>query len=172
TSLANEYTVDEPIEGYYPKVMENLPGLTGFTDDWVTMSFDLSAYAGQDILIAFRYVTDWGWIENGWYIDNVYVDDTLISDGSSAELFLDITELQPVELDFKVTLVGMYEKYGKMHYIVRDMYIDDLTEEGAGFLAGIVRLGGHAVLLTSLEVPQEWSNFYGPYEYTIEYPWE
>ena len=172
TSLENEYTTYDHDPSAHPKVVENLPGLTGGSDDWVTMSFDLSAYAGQDILIAFRYVTDWAWIEAGWYVDNVYVDDTLISDGSSAEPFLDITEIRPIELDFKVTLVGMYEKYGKMHYIVRDMYIDDLTEEGAGFLAGIVRLGGYAVLLTSLEVPEEYAYFYGPYDYTIEYPWE
>ena len=166
TSLANEHTVDEPIAGYYPKVMENLPGLTGYTDDWMTMSFDLGSYTGN-ILIAFRYVTDWGYTDPGWYVDNISVDGVAIPDG-----FLDITQVQPVDLDFSVTLIGMYEKHGKMQYIVRDMYIDDLTEEGAGFLAGIVRLGGHAVLMVSLEVPEEYAYFYGPYGHVIEYPWE
>ena len=173
TSLADNegYSTFDHDPDAHPKVVENLPGLTSWVDDWVTLTYDLSAYPG-DILIAFRMVTDWATHYGGWWIDNVYVDGTLISDGSSAEPFLDITELQPVELDFKVTLVGMYEKYGKMHYIVRDMYIDDLTEEGAGFLAGIVRLGGYAVLMTSLEVPEEYAYFYGPYEYKIGYPWE
>jgi hypothetical protein len=156
----------------HPKVVENLPGLTGSVTETITLHYDLSAYAGQDILIGFRYVTDWATVEAGWFIDNVYVDDTLISDGSSLEPFKDITYYQPIELDFSVTLVGMYEKYGKMHYIVRDMYIDDLTEEGAGFLAGIVRMGGYAVLMVTLEVPEEYAYFYGPYEYVIEYPWE
>ncbi|MBC7250293.1 MAG: immune inhibitor A [Anaerolineae bacterium] len=155
----------------HPKVVENLPGLTSYVDDWVTLTYDLSAYSG-DILIAFRMVTDWATHYGGWWIDNVYVDGTLISDGSSTEPFKDITYYNPIELDYSVTLVGMYERYGKTNYIVRDMYLDDLTEEGAGFLAGIVRLGGHAVLMVSLEVPEENAYFYGPYEYTIEYPWE
>jgi len=156
----------------HPKVVENVPGLTSWVDEWVTLTYDLSAYAGQDILIGFRMVTDWATHDGGWWIDNVYVDDALISDGSDTDAFMDITEIMPIELDFSVTLVGMYEKHGKMKYIVRDMYIDDLTEEGAGFLAGIVRLGGHAVLMTSLEVPEEYAYFYGPYEHVIEYPWE
>ena len=172
TSLANEYTTAEHDPDAHPKVVANLPGLTGSSNGWVTMSFDLSAYAGQNILIAFRYITDWATTEAGWYIDNVYVNGNLISDGSSVAPFKDITYYQPIELDFKVTLVGMYERYGKTNYIVRDMYLDDLTEEGAGFLAGIVRLGGHAVLLVSLEVPEENAYFYGPYEYKIVYPWE
>jgi len=27
-------------------------------------------------------------------------------------------------------------------------------------------------MLTSLEVPEEYAYFYGPYEYEIKYPWE
>lgn len=156
----------------HPKVVENLPGLTGWISETVTLSYDLSPYAGEDILVGFRMVTDWATHYGGWWIDNVYVDGEMISDGSSAEPFWDITEIRPIELDFSVTLVGIWEKHGKPHYIVRDMYIDDMDEEGAGFLAGIVRSGGYAVLMVSLEVPEEYAYFYGPYEYAIEYPWE
>ena len=156
----------------HPKVVENVPGLTGQEVNLVTLTYDLSAYAGQDILIGFRMVTDWATYYGGWWIDNVYVDSTMISDGSSVAPFKDITEIVPIDLDFSVTLVGMYKRHGKTRYIVRDMYLDDLTEQGAGFLLGIVRAGGHAVLLTSLEVPEEHAYFYGPYDYDIEYPWE
>lgn len=174
TSLEDEedYATYDHDPSAHPKVVANLPGLTSYVEDWVTLTYDLSAYAGQDILIGFRLVTDWAVHYGGWWIDNVYVDDTLISDGSSVAPFKDITYYQPIELDFSVTLIGMYQKYGKTHYIVRDMYIDDLDEEGAGFLAGIVRLGGYAVLMVTLEVPEENAYFYGPYEYVIEYPWE
>ncbi|MDY7040398.1 MAG: immune inhibitor A [Chloroflexota bacterium] len=174
TSLEDNegYSTYEYDPNAHPKVVENLPGLTSWVDEWLTLSYDLSAYAGQDILIGFRLVTDWATHYGGWWIDNVYVDGTLISDGSNLDPFMDITELQPIELDFSVTLVGMYEQYGKMNYVVRDMYLDDLTEEGAGFLSGIVRLGGHAVMLVSLEVPEESAYFYGPYDYVIEFPWE
>ena len=175
TSLADNegYATYDYDPDAHPKVIENVPGLTEWIGGaWVTLTYDLSAYAGQDILIGLRYVTDWATYYGGWWVDNIYVDATLISDGSNVDAFKDITWYQPIELDFSVTLVGMYEKYGKTHYIVRDMYLDDLSEEGAGFLAGIVRLGGYAVMLTSLEVPEEYAYFYGPYEYEIKYPWE
>jgi hypothetical protein len=174
TSLADNegYSTDIYDPNAHPTVVANLPGLTTFVTETVSLSYDLTAYAGQDILIGFRFVTDWATHYGGWWIDNVSVGGTPISDGSSTDPFMDITELFPIELDFAVTLVGIYERHGKTHYIVRDMYIDDLTEEGAGFLAGIVRLGGYAVLMVSLEVPEEDAYFYGPYEYNIEYPWE
>lgn len=174
TSLADNegYSTYDYDPNAHPKVIANLPGLTDSTADWVTLSYDLSAYAGQDILVGLRLVTDWATHYGGWWVDNIYVDGALISDGTSAEPFLDITEVQPVDLDFSVTLVGLYQKHGQTHYIVRDMYLDDVTEEGAGWLAGIVRLGGYAVLLVSLEMPEEYSTFYGPYEYKIGYPWE
>ncbi len=33
--------------------VDNLPGLTSWVPDWVTLSYDLSPYAGQDILVGF-----------------------------------------------------------------------------------------------------------------------
>jgi hypothetical protein len=155
----------------HPKIVANLPGLTSWVDDWVALSYDLSAYAGQDILIAFRYVTDWATTYGGWWIDNVMVDGTLISDGSSVEPFTTPTELFPVEQDFAVTVVGMYERYGKSFHIVRDMTLNDLTEEGSGFLTGVIRNGGQVVLLVSLKVDEADAWFYGPYEYAISRPW-
>src|SRR3972149_4295272 len=56
TSLANGFTTSDHDPSAHPKVIENLPGLTGDSGGWVNMSFDLSAYAGQAILIAFRPV--------------------------------------------------------------------------------------------------------------------
>ena len=174
TSLVDNegYSTDVYDPSAHPTVVENVPGLTSYVTETVTLSYDLSPYVGQDILIALRFVTDWATHYGGWWVDNIYVDATEISDGSSTDPFMDITEINPIELDFSVTLVGVYERHGKQHFIVRDMYIDDLDEQGAGFLAGIVRLGGYAVLMVSLEVPEEDAYFYGPYEYNIEYPWE
>ncbi len=59
TSLANEHTSGEVDENGYPAIKENVPGFTGSSGGWTTESFDLSAYAGQKVHLAFRYMTDW-----------------------------------------------------------------------------------------------------------------
>lgn len=166
------YSTDVTDPSAHPKVVENVPGLTSWVDEWLTLTYDLSVYAGQDILIGFRYVTDWATTYGGWWIDNVYVDDTLISDCSNTSAFQDITQITPVDPEFDVTLVGMYERFGKERYIVRDMTLDEVTEEGWGYMSGLVRMGGYAVLLVSMEVPEEYSTlFYGDYTYDIGYGW-
>jgi immune inhibitor A len=117
TSLENEYTSSDYDLNAHPNIIVNMPGLTGTTDgEWVTMSFDLSAYPGQDILVAFRYMTDWGYTEAGWFIDNVYVDDTLISDGSSTDAFKSINEVKGIQNNFRVTLLGQRNRKGTTEY--------------------------------------------------------
>jgi hypothetical protein len=164
TSLENASTTFDYDPNAYPKVIENLPGLTGTNGDWANMSFDLSAYAGQDILLAFRYVTDWGTTEVGWYVDNVYVDGTLISDGSNTDAFKSLTELFPVELDFTVTLVGI--KNDKS-YKVRTMALkDDATEQGIFLLNTVMNRGyDDVVMLVTFDAPE---GFTGYADYTYE----
>jgi hypothetical protein len=78
TSLANEYTTTDYDPAAYAPIVANLPGLTSWSgyvdpDGWVTMAFDLADYAGQDVMLGFRYMTDWGTIYEGWYIDSIVV---------------------------------------------------------------------------------------------------
>lgn len=101
TSLANEYTSDVIHPDGYPAIGENLPGLDGESGGWISMSFDLSAYSGE-IMIAFRYMTDWGTEEEGWYVDNVAVGGVLIDDADSVETL--IAPPKP-NTDFIVTLI-------------------------------------------------------------------
>ncbi len=73
TSLENEYTtfLHDPA-AYFP-IVANLPGLTGWSGGLVTMTFDLSTYAGMDVMLGFRYMTDWATLYEGWYISSVTV---------------------------------------------------------------------------------------------------
>ena len=53
-----------------------------------TQTFDLSAYAGKSILVRFWYMTDWGTLGEGPFIDNVTIVDngqTAFSDGAESE---------------------------------------------------------------------------------------
>ncbi len=123
TSLEGDYTTYDHDPAAHPDIVANLPGLTGwscyYVDDpcWINLSYDLSAYPG-DILLAFRYMTDWGTTYAGWFVDNVYVDGTLISDGSSADAFMSYAEFLGIENDYTVTLVGERRKKGQYEYAV------------------------------------------------------
>ena len=76
----------------HPLVQQYVPGYSGQAD-WRTDTCDLSAYAGRTVLLAFRGVTDWGTIGNdadeandGWFVDDVTLGGTLISDGTARRL--------------------------------------------------------------------------------------
>jgi hypothetical protein len=152
----------------HPKVVESLPGLTSWVPGWVTLSYDLSAYDGQDILIAFRLVTDWATHYGGWWIDDVYVDDTLISDGSDASIFKDITEVVPINNDFTVTFVGIKEKSKGNQYKVHTMKLNDMSEEGLFELNKVLKWSNKAVMLVTFDAPEGFTG-YADYSYEFTY---
>ena len=55
TAIPGDNTVDGPLG----------PALNGTTDGFEPHSYDLSAYAGQNVLLGFRYVSDGGVNEGG-----------------------------------------------------------------------------------------------------------
>lgn len=168
TSLANEYTTSDFDPSAHPKVIDNVPGLTGSQMTIVNMEFDLSAYADQNILIGFRYVTDWATSEAGWFIDNVYLNDVLVSDGTDATVFKDISEIIPTENDFSVTFVGMKTVGKSMTYQVLNMKLDDATEDGMFELNSILKTSTSVVMLVTYQA-QEGITSYAGYEYTFTY---
>ncbi|HLT10760.1 MAG TPA: peptidase M6 immune inhibitor A [Micromonosporaceae bacterium] len=99
TAIAGDKTVPGPLG----------PGLTGQTDGFEPHTFDLSAYAGQEILLGFRYVSDPLFNEGGLMVDDVMVGGTLISDGSSLDPFDSPTEIRPIPVDWHVKLIGYSE---------------------------------------------------------------
>ena len=98
TPLANDNTVDGPLG----------PALNGDATGFATQTFDLSAYAGTTILVGFRYVSDGGVNDGGWYVDNVKVGATAVSDGTDASVFKSTTQVLPVKVGaWNVRLVGL-----------------------------------------------------------------
>jgi bacillopeptidase F (M6 metalloprotease family) len=43
------------------------------------MIFDLTAYAGQTVMIGFRYMTDWATTYEGWWINSATVGGTALT---------------------------------------------------------------------------------------------
>lgn len=74
TSLATPHTVsDFNNPDAYPTIMDSFPAYTGTSNGWIQENIDLSAYAGKEISIRFRYATDWGSEYRGMFIDSVNV---------------------------------------------------------------------------------------------------
>ena len=89
TSLENPDTTYEHDPGAIETVLANLPGFTGHSEGWVYEEFDLADYVDQEIMVQFRYVTDWASTERGWFIDDI----TITADGE--EIFFDDVEAGP-----------------------------------------------------------------------------
>ncbi len=65
-------------------------GFTGNSNGWTDATFDLSAFAGQQVEIGVQYLTDGGLIKNGFWIDNI----AIVADGQS-KLLLDGESVHP-----------------------------------------------------------------------------
>ncbi|MGN6252859.1 MAG: peptidase M6 [Marmoricola sp.] len=100
--------------GAIPAVQANVPGFTGDSGDgFRAETCDLSAYAGRSVELAFRYVTDSGVNEGGFWVRNIALGGTPVADGSSLTGWQSATQAHPVPVSgFTVQLVG-YDAKGK-----------------------------------------------------------
>jgi hypothetical protein len=175
-SLEGEYTTYDADGDAYPTVIENLPGLTGWSCDYaadpcvIPLSYDLSAYPGN-ILVAFRLVNDWAYSYEGWYIDNVYVDGTLISDGTDATIFKSLSELFPIDNNFTVTFVGQKGRGKWSQYQVHTMKLDGVTEQGMIDLRRVLGWSDKAVMIVTFDAPEDY-NDYADYTYEVINKWD
>ena len=62
-----------------------LSGFSGNSDGWMQSYFDMSAYAGQEVRIRFRFGTDanTGVVEGGWIVDDLQLIDLINFDGEA-----------------------------------------------------------------------------------------
>lgn len=169
TSLANENTTSEHDPGAIPAVVENLPGFTGSSGGWTTQTFDLSAYAGQTVHLAFRYITDSGVDLPGWWIDDVRVGSTVLSDGGTLDGWQSMTEVAPIPVeDWTVQLIA-YDAAGQQAWRAVVPLADDFsaTLDGAALQALV---GDSAEVVAALVMYHDASEQladYAPYELVV-----
>lgn len=121
-SLSSGRTTSTLDPGGYPAIKENLPGYTGSSNGWVHETIDLSEYAGQEIQLQFRSMTDWATNLDGFFVDNVKVT----ADGT--EVFSDGAEDNPL-----FTLDGFEKHDGKYttdHYYLLEWRSHNGVDEG------------------------------------------
>ncbi|MEK5440386.1 immune inhibitor A domain-containing protein [Fredinandcohnia sp. FSL W7-1320] len=121
-SLSSERTTSTLDPDGYPAIKENLPGYTGTSNGWVHESIDISEYAGQEIQLQFRSMTDWATNLDGFFVDNVKVTK------DSTEVFSDGAENEP-----QFTLDGFEKhdgKYTSKHYYLLEWRSHNGVDEG------------------------------------------
>ncbi|WP_421380728.1 immune inhibitor A domain-containing protein [Bacillus salacetis] len=97
-------------------------GITGSSDGWIDASFDLSAYAGQEVEVAIEYVTDTAVANPGLYADDL----SIVVDGE--EVLVD-----DAEGDAKFTLSGFEKNDGikrSEHYYLLEWRSHNGVDEG------------------------------------------
>ncbi|WP_157130889.1 immune inhibitor A domain-containing protein [Halobacillus mangrovi] len=97
-------------------------GITGSSNGWIDASFDLSAYAGQEVEVAIEYVTDGAVSNPGLYADDLSV----VADGEEV-LFDD------VEGELKFDLNGFTKDNGikvSEHYYLLEWRSHNGVDEG------------------------------------------
>ncbi len=78
-----------------------------------TETFDLSAYDGQDIMIRLWYMTDWGSLEKGPFVDNIQISN------DSETLFYDDAE----EGDDNWTYADEWQRVGPSKVFTHNFYL-------------------------------------------------
>lgn len=107
TSLSNGNTRSDIVPEGYPAIKENLPGFTGYYGDWVKEEFDLTPYVGNEVLINFNYMTDWGTNDSGWFIDNIEISEIgYYNDCSSMDGFYSIDEITETYVEYEVSFIN------------------------------------------------------------------
>jgi immune inhibitor A len=122
TSLESKRTTSTLDPNGYPAIKENLPGYTGSSNGWIHETLDLSAYAGQEIQLQFRSMSDWATNLDGFFTDNVKVT----ADG--ADVFFDGAEGESL-----FTLAGFEKHDGKSstkHYYLLEWRSQNGVDEG------------------------------------------
>ena len=109
TSLQCTDTVDDTDPGLGNVGPGYGHGFNGFDDNptFQPQTCDLTPWAGQTVGLAFRYFSDSNTHGDGFWVDDVMIDDTLISDGSTLEGWQSATQFNPVEVEaYTVRLIA------------------------------------------------------------------
>ena len=170
-SLAGSGTTATADPNATPPARRHLPGLTGRSGGgpfptWTTATYDLSAYRGKTVLLAFHYVSDPRVAFPGWWIDDVRLGGAALSDGTTLVGWKPYSQFAPGERTggFTVQLLG-YSTKGKRALIQRLRLDARLHGQLAGPPLRRLLAGGYDVVaaIVTYDDPTESKLTYGQY---------
>lgn len=117
TSVACTDTTTDTDPDALATAKDNVPGFTGDSGGWRPQTCDLSAYAGQTVLLSFRAFTDPVSLGTdpatppGFWVDNAKVGTTVLTDGTTTAGWRSFTEVKPVPVaGYVVTIISVRTK--------------------------------------------------------------
>jgi len=172
-SLACTDTTTEHDPGALPTAQENVPGFTGSSGAWKPQTCSLSAYAGANVLLAFRAFNDPSVLGDdpsippGFWVDDIVVGTTTISDGSSIVGWQSFTQVRPNTVaGFTVHIVSVDTAAGKIR-VVRLPLQGGFTLSGPSLLNFIDNKSDLVSAIVFYDDPTETSTQYAPYTLTV-----
>jgi Immune inhibitor A peptidase M6 len=155
TAIAGDKTVEGPLG----------PAVNGTTNGFEPHTYDLSAYAGQSVLLGLRYVSDVSINEGGLLVDDVTLGATPISDGSSLTGFKSITEIKATAVhNWNVRLVGIDEQ----RQLAWQFEFDGRTSFSVNqSQLALLSLFPKVVAIVAYDEPTEQVTQYAPYTLTV-----
>jgi hypothetical protein len=112
-SLACTDTTTTTDPGALPTAKDNVPGFTGYLGAWMPQTCSLSGYTGT-VLLAFRAFNDPSVLGNGapippgFWVDNVRIGTTLVSDGNDLATWRSFTQVRPNTVaGFTVSIISI-----------------------------------------------------------------
>jgi hypothetical protein len=154
TAIAGDRTVAGP-DG---------PSLNGTTDGFQPHSFDLSAYAGTDVLLSIQYVSDGGVNEGGLLVDDIAIGSTVISDGSSLAGFRSPTQVRPAPIAWNLRLIGIDDK---LHTAWQFEYKNKSTVDLGWWDLAVLSVFPKVVAVVAYDEPTAEITQYAPYSLTV-----
>ncbi|MDQ3217459.1 MAG: immune inhibitor A [Actinomycetota bacterium] len=163
-SLKNADTTSVTDPGAIPIVKQNVPGFTGNSGGWKKETFNLEKYAGQSILLSFRYVTDSGVDLPGWWIDDIKMGGKLISRGLSLAEWQSATQVRPKKVKgFTVQLVAYNDAHGQAW--ISEVPLDEAFAGTLDAAAVNDAVGGQAQTVAAIVTYDEPTELISPTQY-------
>jgi bacillopeptidase F (M6 metalloprotease family) len=171
TSLACTDTTTTTNPNALPTAKQNVPGFTGYSGGWKSESCSLAGYSGS-VLLAFRTFNDpatlgeSGAVDPGFWVDNVAIGSTVVSDGSTLTGWQSPTQVRPSSVsNFVVTIMSVNGNKITLEELPLNTDFDvknkadvqKYVDKNASFVAAIV----------TYDDPSESSDEYAPYSLTV-----
>ena len=110
TSIACSGTTTEHDPGAIASIQANVPGYTGNIGGAaapVVGTCDLSAYTGDTVLLAFRFISDPSVEQSGWFVKDIMLDGAPVGTPGSLDGWNNQKFYDPAALDFELQLIGL-----------------------------------------------------------------
>jgi hypothetical protein len=156
-----------------PTAKENVPGFTGYSGAWKPQTCSLSAYAGTTVLLAFRAFNDPATlgespdIAPGFWVDDVVVGTTTISDGSSLAGWQSFSQVRPGTVAGFTVYIISADTSGKKITVERLPLQAGFTLTGANISRVIDKKADLVAAIVFYDDPTETSTQYAHYQLTV-----